>query len=478
MAQTINTNVASLNAQRNLSTSQGSLSTSIQRLSSGLRINSAKDDSAGLAISERFNSQIRGINQAVRNANDGISLAQTAEGALGEVSNNLQRMRELAVQSRNATNSTSDRQALDAEIQQLKAEIDRVAGQTSFNGTKLLDGTFSNQAFQVGANQGETISISSIANAKTDALGSWKTASITGSAAVTATGLAANELKINNVNVGAAAADAKAQATAINAISGETGVTATASNAGIDVGAFTTTAGGTYSLTIGDVVIAEDKAAGYTAANLDTDLAAAKDTLEAAGITYEGTAAGGDLKFTRSDGSNLTMTEVFGTGSTAGGLANIGSGAGVAGTQTTTFRGTLTLTSFNEDSFTVQGGTNAGLPSSSTVATVTTNTGFSSLNVQTVENADKMIVAMDAALKAINDSRADLGAIQNRFTSTIANLQTTSENLSASRGRIVDADFATETANLTRAQILQQAGTAMLAQANGLPQNVLSLLRG
>ena len=171
--QVINSNIMSLNAQRNLSNTGADLATSLQRLSSGLRINSAKDDAAGLAISERFTTQIRGMDQAARNANDGISLAQTAEGAMGEIGNNLQRIRELAVQSRNATNSASDREALNKEAQQLKAEIDRVATQTSFNGVKLLDGSFQDQTFQVGANQGETITVSEIANASSAALGSW-----------------------------------------------------------------------------------------------------------------------------------------------------------------------------------------------------------------------------------------------------------------------------------------------------------------
>ncbi len=183
MAQVINTNIMSLNAQRNLNTSGTNLATSIQRLSSGLRINSAKDDAAGLAISERFSTQIRGMNQAARNANDGISLAQTAEGALTEIGNNLQRIRELSVQSRNATNSDSDRQALNAEVQLLKAEIQRVAEQTNFNGTKLLDGTFQAQAFQIGADQGQTIDIAQIANANIKSLGNWNRVDTAASAA-------------------------------------------------------------------------------------------------------------------------------------------------------------------------------------------------------------------------------------------------------------------------------------------------------
>lgn len=478
MASVINTNLASLNAQRNLTTSQTSLATSLQRLSSGLRINSAKDDAAGLAISERFSTQIRGMNVAARNANDGISLAQSAEGAMTEIGNNLQRIRELAVQSRNATNSVSDRQALDAEVQQLKSEIGRVAEQTSFNGIKLLDGSFTAQAFQVGANQGQAISIAGIANANTNALGTWNSASATGTAV--AGDLAANELSINGVGVGAAVRDAKVQASAINAITSQTNVTATAGAATTGaLGAFTTTAGGTYSLQVGGVNVINNAAAGVTAANVDAALAttAVTDTLAAVGITFTGTAAGGTLNFSRADGSNIEVNEVFGTGVTAGGLANVGSGAPTGpATQTMTGYGTLTLTSFNEDSFTVAGGTDAGLTNG--VAAVTVNTGFANQSVLTATGADSMIVAMDAALESLNSARADMGAVQNRFSSVVASLQTTSENLSASRSRILDTDFAAETANLTRGQILQQAGTAMLAQANSLPNGVLALLRG
>lgn len=380
----INTNVMSLNAQRNLTTSGSSLATSIQRLSSGLRINSAKDDAAGLAISERMSSQIRGLDQAARNANDGISLAQTAEGALGEIGNNLQRIRELAVQSRNATNSDEDRVALQKEVAQLKSEIDRVANTTSFNGTKLLDGSFTAKSFQVGANQGETINIAAIADANIDALGSYQSTSVAGAVptAFTATtdDIAAGDLKINGVDIGAitaagaAPAQGAAVAAAINLKSSETGVTATA-----------------------------DATGKVTLSNID-----GKDIV----IAQSGTAT------------------TARTGLTAG------------------------TTSKNTD-----------------------NVGFKDLDISTAQGADKAILAMDAALKTVNGARADLGAIQNRFTSVVSNLNTTSENLSASRSRIRDADYAKETAELSRTQILQQAGTAMLAQANQATQGVLSLLR-
>jgi flagellin len=376
--QTINTNVSSLNAQRNLSNSGTQLSTALQRLSSGLRINSAKDDAAGLAISERFTTQIRGIDQAARNANDGISLSQTAEGAMVEITNNLQRIRELAVQSRNATNSSSDRAALNTEAQQLKSEIDRVAGQTSFNGVKLLDGSFSNQVFQVGANQGETITIASITNSNSSSLGTFTRASVTGAAATTFTGVTAGDLTVNGISVGAVAADTSATERAggvrdaINSVSDQTGV---------------------YAV---------------------------NDT--ATTVTLVSTSAA------------ITV--------------------GLAGTATTA---------------------TTGLTAGATA--LASNTGFAALDISTTAGADTAMQAMDAALASINNGRAELGAIQNRFGSVVANLQTTSENLSASRSRIRDTDFAKETAELTRTQILQQAGTAMLAQANQVPQNVLSLLR-
>jgi flagellin len=518
MSAFINTNTASLNAQRNLNTSQSSLTTSLQRLSSGLRINSAKDDAAGLAISERFTTQIRGISQAARNANDGISLAQTAEGTLGEIGNNLQRMRELAVQSRNSTNSTDDRAALDTEVQQLKAEIGRVAGQANFNGSKLLDGSFTNKTFQVGANQGETISIPSIVNANTSQLGSWTApAVVTGSTAPAGSGVAA-----------ATAGDSTAAGAFTAPASGVIGETYSISVAGVSVFSSTSTATSGAGST-------------FTAASVDAAVTANSAALTAAGITTSGTFAAGTAKFTKADGTdfNITVANTFST--TAGGFAgtdfvtgshsvtsgtpavagtfgaaanvvsingtNISVGAAadagarvddlvkaintnVAGvTASKDANGKLAMTSSAPIVIATVTGTNqaamtaaTGLGSTAGTGTGTTNgtatVGFASENVLDAASADKMILAMDAALKDVNSARAGLGAVQNRFSSVIANLQTTSENLSASRSRIQDTDFASETASLTRGQILQQAGTAMLAQANSLPNGVLALLRG
>ena len=384
MAQVINTNVASLNAQRNLTTSQNMMNTSLQRLSSGLRINSAKDDAAGLAISERMTSQIRGLNQAARNANDGISLAQTAEGALAEVTNNLQRIRELAIQSSNATNSQSDRDALQTEVTQLLNEIDRVADTTEFNGVKLLDGSFTGAVFQVGANAGDTITVASTTDANTAAMGSVATNTSAGLSVAAssltgyATAIAAGGVTINGTDIGAIAGAGSAAeragqlVNAINNVSQTTGV------------------GASY-----------DAATGQLTLN------------SAAAITIAGTT----------------------NDATIAGYAN--------------------------QSF----------------ATVTTATGIDTLTVGNFAGAQSAIELVDSALTSVNTARATLGAVQSRFESVVASVSTTSENLSAARSRIMDTDFAAETANLTKAQILQQAGTAMLSQANSAPQNVLALLQ-
>jgi flagellin len=466
MAQVISTNIASLNAQRNLNKSQSAMSTSLQRLSSGMRINSAKDDAAGLAISERFTAQIRGLNQAVRNSNDGISLAQTAEGALGEVTTNLQRVRELAVQSANATNSASDRAAMQQEVSQLVAEIDRVAGQTNFNGVKLLDGSFSAQNFQVGANVGETITVATIANATKGGLGLDNgTASATGTA-VTGTALAAGAISINGNSVAAVAtASAKNVAAAIDATS--TSVTATATTS-VNMGAFTNHAGAAdgsvYSLTVAGVAISRTAAGstGILAADLDTALSAQSANLTSAGISVTGTFAGGNLNFTDADGDNVVIAQ-----SQTGTTATVATGTG-------TNRGTVSITSTGADL--VIAGTAGALTAAGLTAGTTAATG-NTLDVSTVGGANAVITAVDAALNTVNGSRATLGAVQNRFESVVNSLQTSSESLSAARSRIQDTDFAAETANLTKSQILQQAGTAMLSQANSLPQNVLSLLR-
>ncbi|CAN7363438.1 flagellin [Pseudoxanthomonas sp. LjRoot168] len=401
MAQVINTNTMSLNAQRNLSTSGASLATTIQRLSSGLRINSAKDDAAGLAISERFSTQIRGLDVAVRNANDGISLAQVAEGSLTEIGNNLQRIRELSVQSANATNSSSDRAALNAEVKQLTAEIDRVAKQSEFNGTKLLDGSFSSQLFQVGANAGQAIAIDKTVDAKANALGGAMFATATFTTATPADGVTA--LKIEGLQL-------------------------------------TNADGATVTIDTVDVA-AQGTAAGTRDAAAKAMVTAINAKIGESGVYAELGAAGA-----------INLTSVKDSVGTNGAFKGI---AIETGTWT--------------------GGTAPADVAASTVAT--TKQYAANLDISSVKGAQQALEIVDKALTAVNGARADLGAVQNRFTSVVANLQTSSENLAASRSRIRDTDFAKETAELTRTQILQQAGTAMLAQANQVPQNVMSLLR-
>jgi flagellin len=510
MAQVINSNISSLNAQRNLNSSQASLATSLQRLSSGLRINSAKDDAAGLAISERFTTQIRGNEQAARNANDGISLAQTAEGDLNTISNNLQRMRELAVQAANATNSDSDRAAINGEVQSLIAEIDRVSQNSSFNGTKLLDGSFTAKNFQIGANNtsSDVIQISSIASARTSDLGSaGSTYAATNTGGATTAALAAGDLTLNGQQVGASkigalpgqsAASAYSIAEAINAVSGQSGVTATANPnivSGSAATAFTAIAADTFSINginIGAV------AAGTTAAGQGANVAAAINLVSAqTGVTASADATTGALTLTAADGRdiNIGLNGTAADAATAAankttflnqtGLAsaNVGTQA-ESGTPTAAVNaanhGTITLSSTSADGIVLGGAAagNAGFTTGTTAATTTSSVNsIASVNVLTAANASKSLDAIDGALQTINTSRASLGAYQNRFATVVDSLQTRTENLTASRSRITDADFAKETANLTRAQILQQAGTAMLSQANQLPQGVLSLLR-
>lgn len=474
MSLVINTNVMSLDAQKNLTTSANQLATSLQRLSSGLRINSAKDDAAGLAIADRFTSQINGLNQAARNANDGISLAQTGEGALQEVTNNLQRIRELSVQSLNPTNSASDRQAIDSEVQQLKSEIDRVAQTTNFNGVKLLDGTFTSQNFQVGANAGQTISVTSIASARTATLGQTYSATVTGAAASAA--LTAGALQINGISVGASATDGVsfasgtfsgiAIANAINSAS-ISGVTATANATTVTGGSAPTAAA--VTLATNDLVINGVSITGtVTAGTSESDtigLINGQSTLT--GVTAIDN--GGKIKLSAADGRNITVTATA-TGTSASGFA----------TATATTVGTVSLTSTNTTA--ASAGINitavgtSGFSVANTAASLNSGT-VSNLSVATAAGANLALSTVDAALTTIDSTRAALGAYQNRFQSAINSIQTTSVNLTASRSRIQDADFAAETANLTRAQILQQAGTAMVAQANSAPQQVLSLLK-
>jgi flagellin len=489
MASTINTNINSLTAQRNLGMNQSSLSTAIQRLSSGLRINSAKDDAAGLAISERFTSQIKGLDQAVRNANDGISLAQTAEGAMKASGDILQRVRELSVQSANATNSAGDRQALQAEVGQLVAELDRISQTTEFNGSKLLDGSFGTQQFQVGANANQTITATT-ANLRTSGYGNNQVLAA-GAAGTLATagsnGTSAGSLAING-SLGSAtvtivaSSTAKANADLINAQKSNTGVTATARNdTSLAFGA-----SGSYTLTLQSdntttQAISFSVSAIATSDGLSAAVSAINDQSSKTGVTASLNAAGSAVVLTNASGNDISVsdTTVANAGNvTVQKLDSVGTASGTAAVLTAdTTAGTATVVGYitldSNKSFA------ADVTTSSILAADIGSTlkKVADLDVTTFAKATDSLKTLDAAISFISGQRANLGALQSRFETTIANLSVTSENLSASRSRIVDADFAKETANLSRAQILQQAGTAMVAQANQLPQGVLALLR-
>lgn len=527
MASVINTNISSLTGQRHLGLAQASLTNSMQRLSSGLRINSAKDDAAGLAIGDRMTAQIRGSNQAARNANDGISLAQTAEGALAEVTNNLQRIRELAVQSANPTNSVSDRASLQAEVTQLTREITRVATQTQFNGISLLDGTFTNQAFQVGSNSNQTISISSIGNSQASALGAHQmelrgtSTGVVLPAAVApvlnniaGTDALANPLTIATVGGGLPSApihylegaSAKDIAAAINMGANGVGVTATPKNS-VDLSGITPN--GTISMSLNGTTI---YAAGVTTTDYSSLVSAFNNQTDATGVvaTYTRQGSTNALTLTSKDGSDIVLnnfkninTAPPGTPPTKppemGGSVSFGTqklDSFVSTTTTSTdANGNPTYATDTIDSTTDSSRAIGTVSVTSSKGAMTTSAdaapdvfSFSGVNnstltsveasgILTPEAAQNTILVIDSALSSIDSTRGELGAFQNRFTSVINNAQTTSENLSASRSRIMDADFALETANLSRAQILQQAGTAMVAQANQMPQSVLSLLK-
>ncbi len=505
MSLVINTNVMSLNAQRNLSTSGSALATSLQRLSSGLRINSAKDDAAGLAISTRMTTQINGLNQAVRNANDGISLAQTTEGALQEVTNNLQRIRELAVQSANASNSDSDRAALDQEVQQRIAEIDRIASQTSFNGRKVLDGTFGSATFQVGANVGETIGVNLSTGVKATQIGQIAQATssvevdnnaLSGSSTIQVGSAAAVTVGASKAGTqsGQTAGSAWAKAQAINAAS-VPGLTVSATN-NVEFAIAATTSTGTVGTPVSTALYSlqingKDVFAGFdatTGATLSTQQIS--DAINAQSSTTGVSAAlsGTKLLLSATDGRDIVVNQTAGTGVT-GGLAagtaqTVNGTAYTAGsldtvangvTATSTNGGTLTFSATQNIVLTGDGVAYGFAAANNTIALDTST--LSAVGVTTVAKANDAIQRVDSALTSVSSLRGNLGAIQNRFESTINSLQGVSENLTASRSRILDTDFAAETAALTRAQILQQAGTAMVAQANSIPQNVLTLLK-
>jgi flagellin len=592
----INTNISSMQAQSSVRTSGLNLSTAMERLSSGVRINSAKDDAAGLAISTRMTASIRGISAAIRNANDGISLTQTAEGSLGQISDNLQRIRELAVQAANTGNNASDRAAMNNEATQLIAEIDRVASNTTYNGIKLLDGSFQAQNLQVGAGNGSNdriaisvdsakssslgvgasssyetnlygvevgtaplesgalaingytvgdavsdgvsytgdtssaISVAAAINAISGNSGVYATVSSTNTtitlAGTTATGhsvaIAAGDVKINGVSIGALSTAASATARgdamvlAINAKTGETGVVATNSAGAVSLtstsgklvietgttgtsgktglastvvanstletygGTTVTATGRAVALAAGDVLIngvdiGAIAAAGSIAERGGQVSAAINAISTQTGVTAGFDTTTGRVFLSASDGRNITVT-------TTANATAVRTGLSSGGATTDTTRSVISLSSSSESGITIAdiGGasdTASGLTVGHTEATETSGAGVSSLDLTTAAGAQDALTTLDSAIDTITNSRAAMGAYQNRLTASIANLETTSMNLSASRSRILDTDYAKETTNLAKSQIIQQAATAMLAQANQSGQSVLALLK-
>jgi flagellin len=545
----INSNISSLNTQRKLASTNVGLSTTMERLSSGLRINSAKDDAAGLSISDRMTAQINGLNQARRNANDGISVAQTAEGAMQTSTDILQRIRTLSVQSANDTNSTADRTALQAEVSQLLAEFDRVATTTQFNGLNLLDGSFSKTQFQVGANANQTIAFG-ISSSKTTDIASFETAGYAnattagmmvasqaasdgatgGTAGGTANRFYAQTLTIKSkgmsgtVDLGATAGlngmSAKDIASRVNANATYTGgVTARA-----ETYAFLSLSNGTQQAAVsfklnGESIQAFSSNAGSDVDGLVTAIndASGKTGVVAQKVDNPGASGTYRVQLFAADGRDISLTEAaVSTSNAAGASWNNGNimqlqgaydsngtitavgataaGATAAGAQTLVVGGNTAARNstvggrviFNSDvAFTIETNvaSTGGLLAVSGNGTVSQAQGgakgssLATVDIRTANGANKALSIVDAALARISSSRSNLGALQNRFQMTIENLQTSAENLSASRSRIRDADFAEETSNLSRWQVLQQAGTAMLSQANQRPQSALQLLQ-
>jgi len=473
----INTNVASLNAQRNLTNSTSSLSRSFQRLSSGLRINGAKDDAAGLAISNRLTAQIRGLNQAVRNTNDGISLAQTAEGALGETQNILQRVRELSVQSANDTNSASDRESLQAEVEQLTAEINRIGETTTFNNNKILDGSFLGASFHVGANSRETITVN-VADGRATSLG--RQARNDGTVVSAGVSIASGSLAVNGVSIrGTVAADdtvsttlndgsAVAKAAAINDSTKFTGVRAIvnksedSNNADITNGVLNS---------VDFIKVNGETITGITIQNGDADdtlVNAINAVTDKTGVIASLNDAS-QLVLTAQDGRNIEVT------------ASTVAAASITGLNSEVTGGSITLqaerqVTINNGTANINAGTGFGTGQGEFIYGVNNANTVSTIDITSREGANLAIDIADVAIGQVSSIRADLGAVQNRLESTINNLNATAENLSAARSRILDADFASETAQFTRNQIIQQAGVSVLAQANQQPQVALSLL--
>ena len=524
MASVLNTNMPSINTQRKLSKAQSALDKSLERLSSGLRINTARDDAAGLAISERMTAQVRGLTVATRNANDGVSMAQTAEGALAEMGDILQRIRELAVQSANATNSAGDRKSLNDEVNQLVAELNRFANTTEFNGMKLLNGDDPVSAFHVGANSNQTI-VATTTDFRTSKYGSYQigNATVTSSTAGAGKGVSisnavagTNAVANSSIQVTGAAVSVGGTMT-LNGPNASGSVSLSVSDSAADIASkinsqdltgikatartetmigFTT---GDYTIEISTTNATSNSANTETATisfsvfgtpNIGSSAEALTDAVNAfneqsskTGITAKLNDAKTGIILENDEGKNINITlknpaNTIYMGNQSSGVS---AAIGASGTATFTAAGQVTLDSARSYSVTLAASMNiqAGVLSGGSMGAGTygsTLQRVDSLDITTIKGANDAIHICDSAIDAVNAQRAKYGALQNRFEHTISNLQTSHENVSAARSRIQDADYAAETAALSRNQVLQQAATSMLTQANNLPQNILTLL--
>jgi flagellin len=452
MSLVLNTNIDALVAQNSLTSSGSQLASALQQLSSGLRINTAADDAAGYAIAQGMTSQINGLNQAAQNANDGVSLAQTASGAMQEVTNDLQSMRDLAVESLNASNSSQDRTDLNAQFQQLMNDINSVAAQTQFNGVNLLDGSFQGATFQVGANAGQSITVGSISSASASAIGNYYNGTLSQASSTVALSSGSS---VTYSSTAAATAGSYSSAT----LSSSSGLNTAVDGASVTLDV---TVDGT-SYTTNAVTLT---------GNSTTDLKSV-----AAAVNQALSSAGGIVATVNSAGTGISLSGTAAAGD--GHLVNFS-----VASATDASGNAISSSTISANGATIL--TGLGVDSSDTIGTFKTSGGtstssginyLSGLNVKTVDNSNLTLISIDNALQQLATSSADLGAYQNRFQAAITGLTTDSTNLSAAKSSIVDADYAQATSNLSKAQILQQAGTAMVAQANTIPQNILTLLQ-
>ena len=480
MAMTVNTNIASLSTQKNLNKAADSLSTTMQRLSSGLKINSAKDDAAGLQIANRLTSQVNGLGVATKNANDGISIAQTAEGAMQESTNILQRMRELALQSANGSNSAEDRASLQSEYSALTSELTRIANTTTFGGRNLLDGSFGTTSFQVGANANETINVT-LGNVSANKVGSQQIQSTT--IAPSASGVTGGTITVTGsgeTKEVTIAGGSSAKETAQQLDGAVTGLSASARTvASLTVADSASGTPANFSIQVGD-----SKAIDMIGVNSLSSLAEQlSSNASALGISVNYNEGDATLSITSETGDNITFADATTAGVTssyAGVQVAVEDGAGTAGTAVTISDGLIATGSVelnSAKSYSLAGAGVTGLFAATGTTASSAMTTIADTDITTASGSQSAIAVIDKAISNIDSQRADLGAVQNRFDSTVANLASISENSTAARSRVQDADFAAETAELTKQQTLQQASTAILAQANQLPSSVLSLLQ-